>query len=87
MEKINFNELAWNSPKHENGYGYTPNDKYYNEIVEWLRSCKRIWRVKEGNVTTTRLSMENNDYDVIAEFYHENKMISYIFRPSNTFHI
>lgn len=85
--KLNFNELAWNAPQHENGFGYTPNDKYYNEIVKWLQSGERIWRERNENVTTTRISIKNSEYDVIASFYHENKMISWVFRHFTEYHI
>jgi hypothetical protein len=88
MEKINFNKLAWNAPKHGETYGYVPTDKYYNEIVEWLKTgTKKYVSKKVNGVTVSRVSFQNSEYDAIVEFIHATKMISWTFRKHNEFHI
>jgi hypothetical protein len=87
MTEINFNKLAWDAPKHGEVYGYIPTDKYYSEIIEWLKTGTKRYVTKGAKVTTTRLSMPNSEYDVVVEYTHETKMISWIFRQANTFEI
>lgn len=84
---INFNELAWNAPKHDDSYGYLPSDNFYTEIVEWLRQGTRLYRERVGNITTTRLSYSNSNYDVVATFDHSTKLIWWVFREQSSYEI
>lgn len=85
MEQLNFNRLAWEAPEYPEGYGYKPTDKYYNEIIEWLKVGETIWITKEGTVSTKRIRFADSPYDVVASYHHESKMISWIFRHRSTF--
>lgn len=87
MKEINFNKLAWNAPKHGDVYGYVPTDEFYNEIINWLKTGTKRYVNKVNGVTTTRVAMPNSIYDVIAEYTHKTKMISWTFRKQNTFHV
>ena len=91
MNDINWNEVAWNAPNHDGDYGYLPSDEMYPKICEWLKSGEVLWEAKgvddKGRkVTSKRIAPEGWDnYDVIADYTHETKMVSYIFRKKNTF--
>lgn len=78
--KLNFNALAWEAPKHGDEYGYTPDDKYYQEICDWLSTGATRWKTRTNNITTVRKSFEDSIYDVVVTFNHTTKMISWIFR-------
>ncbi len=86
MEKLNFNQLAWEAPEHDGKYGYLPTDKYYDEIIAWLKSGEKVWTSKVGGITTCRISFETA-YDAIAEYNHKNKMVSWVFRGRGEFQI
>lgn len=85
MRNLNFNELAWKAPKHGEEYGYTPTDEYYNDIIEWLKTGKKLYTVKGDKITTVRMEMPNVVHNVIVEFTHETKMVMWYFRKSNEF--
>jgi len=87
MKKLNFNALAWDTPEHNGRYEYQPTDKYYNEIVEWLRSAyEKMWEIANIRSVTKRLCL-NNSWDVVATYYRDTKGISYIFREHNIFEV
>lgn len=87
MTNLNFNSLAWNAPKHGEEYGYLPTDKYYNEIVEWLKTGTKKYVTKGKEKTSSRVTFPNSQYDAIVEFTHKTKMLSWTFRKSNEYHI
>lgn len=89
---INFNELTWKAPTHNGRIGYIPSDKYYNDIVEWLKTGRKIWVEKtkyaDGTkVIKSRVHFENSRYDVIVDYIPETKMIAYTFREQNTYEV
>ena len=94
-QTLNFNELAWKTPLHDSSYvdtgvfEYRPTDKYYNEIIDWLKTAIRtVWTSRTDNVTTKRLLMPDVPYHhVIAKYNHETKGISWLFREAGTYHI
>ena len=85
MSNINFNELAWKSPKHDGKYGYIPTDDMYEEIINWLKSGKELWREEKGNLSQFRVTFKNSMYDVIAVLDRETDMISWIFRSKGDY--
>ena len=96
-EKLNFNELAWRSPKHEAegdsenlGFGYLPTDNHYQKIIEWLRSCAEhgvVWQFRSGNVTVKRMHIPESQYDVVVRFNHVTKMIDWVFRAPGCYEV
>ena len=64
---------------------------YLQMKCEWLESGEVLWEAKSVDdkgrkVTSKRIAPEGWDnYDVIADYTHETKMVSYIFRKKNTF--
>jgi hypothetical protein len=86
-EELNFNKLAWDSPNHDGEYGYLPTDKYYDEIVAWLKTGTKRWETTSNGVTTVRMSVPNSVYDVIVNYNHKTKMISWIFRKQGVYQI
>jgi hypothetical protein len=89
LEKINFNSLAWYAPKHDGIYGYKFGDEWYEDIVAWLNTGEQVWVDKDKEKTTKRLHgcIGARGWDVIARWYYESKIISWIFRESHVFHV
>lgn len=84
---LNFNKLAWEAPKHGDTFGYLPTDEHYDEIMTWLKTGTKRWKVRDEDVTTRRLSMPDSVYDVIAEYNHKTHMVSWTFRHCTVFEI
>lgn len=80
MSKLNFNEILWEAPEYEGVSGFLPSDKFYKEICEWLKSMKDVHRYKVDNETHVMKEIPDSDYNVVASFNHENKMIHYHFQ-------
>lgn len=79
---LNLNVLSWEAPsKCGDTYGFIPGDEFYDEICSKLKSFKD--RYRSGNVV--RKIVPNSNYDIIATFYPETKMISWFFRKSNEY--
>ncbi len=89
-ENINFNKLAWEAPKHGDKVGYLPTDKYYAEIVEWLKTGTKLYveKTKQSDgtpVIISRVTFENSRYDAVITYVISTKMIAYIFREVGTY--
>lgn len=87
MEKLNFNQLAWEAPQHGDKNGYLPTDKYYQEICEWLKTGSEKYKIKQNGEIIVRKSFENSQYDVIVTFVVETKMINWVFIKSNEYEV
>jgi hypothetical protein len=87
IEDINFNELAWNSPKHGDLYGYVPGDKWYEEIISWLKKGKTLWRVDGEGKVIKRMNVGSPRYDVVAEWYPATKMVSWVFQKPGEYYV
>lgn len=85
--ELNFNKLAWEAPEHNGKHGYAPADKYYTEIIEWLKTGTKKYVTKGNGVTLSRVTFPNSIYDAIVEYTHATKMISWTFRKVNEYHI
>lgn len=89
MEKsINYNELAWETPIHDDDrMEYRPEDENYNVVLDWLKSLSGNTRYGpyensiNGNRCGTKRMRCSDGYDVIASFFPDTKGISYVFRP------
>lgn len=82
--ELNLNALAWEAPSKIDGtskYGYVPGDMFYDEICKELKSYKDVYRTE----FIARKTIPDSNYDVIAEFEPETKMVSFYFIPFNTF--
>lgn len=88
----NFNELAYNAPRHGEKYGYIPSDDHYNEIIEWLKTGTKLYteKVKQFDGTSSivsRVRFNGSEYDAVVTYIPETKMIAYNFRRSNAFEV
>jgi len=87
MKTLNFNELAYKMPKHGDRYEYQPGDKWYEEVLTWLKEAiETIWTTTDGNETTKRLSF-GEMYDVVATWFSDTNGISYIFREAGVYEV
>jgi len=81
---LHLNKLAWESPSvyvKSNGEevcGFVPGDEFYDEIIAELKTYKDRWR----NKNVVRKIIPNSEYDIIASWYPEVKMISFYFQKS-----
>jgi len=89
---VNFNSVAWYSPRHGDRFEFQPNDKWYNEIIEWLKSATETVYVIKNDVVqgakcvTKRLYIPGcGNYHVIASYYPDTKGIFYLFREAGTY--
>jgi len=89
MKEINFNALAWETPDHNGRYEYRPDDKHYQEIIDWLNSAdKVIWECTENDARCIRrLEWIYNQNHVKATIYPDTKGVSYYFVKSYCYEI
>ena len=89
---INFNELAWNAPKHGDKCGYVPTDEHYDDIINWLSSGTKLYveKCKQSDGTKaviSRVRFLDSPYDTVVTYLPETKLISWVYRKQNVFEI
>lgn len=81
---LRLNKLAWESPSvyvKSNGeevHGFVPGDEFYDEIIAELKTYEDRWRDKN----VVRKIIPNSEFDVVAIWYPEVKMINFFFQKS-----
>jgi hypothetical protein len=87
----NFNALAWDAPKLENGdYGYLPNHEKYLLITAWLNTkLETIWTVDEENAVTKRLRgvYDTGRYDVKVRYDKKTEAVDWHFVKDYVFEV
>ena len=84
---LNFNQLAWESSEINGEYGYLPEHEHYEAIVAWLRTGRKIWSNRTGDITETRITFSGMRYDAIVRYRHTDGLIGWIFREVGTYEV
>jgi hypothetical protein len=84
---LNFNTIMWEAPEHDGDYGFIPGDKYYDEVVAWLRSLTFRYVANGTKKISKRLSIPNSDYDVLASWDRETGLINYVFMRRSSYSV